>query len=190
MALTVVISYNGRAPLDVNNPLDRGEYSERIEIASGISGDFMRFLTAEEAADELDDRASLLPRLHWQPDSKRTYHLTLFCWHRGFIPRGTTNLLVFPEAGKYRIKCTVGFGGADYAQTTTVTFVEPERDIDRKAWRWLERQDKGVLEEYGDLDHLLAEPVIRTRVLGRLNELLIQYPESAHVKYVKSQLGH
>ena len=193
MALTVVISYNGRTPLDVNNPLDKGDkddYGERIEIAYGTSGGFMRFMTTEEASDARSDRVGFFPRLHWQPDSKRTYNLTLFCWHQGFIPRGTTNLLVFPEAGKYQIKYTVSFGGAEYAQTTTVTFAEPERDMDRKAWQWLQRQDKNVLEEYGGLDHLLAEPVIRKRVLGRLNELLTRYPESVHAKYVRSLLGH
>lgn len=188
VGLKTVISYNGNAPLDVNNPLDNDDYKERIEIAFGDSGDFKRFLTWAEAKDALNDRSKSFPRLHWVTGSKTTYNNNLFCWRRGFIPDGTTNLLVFPKTGSFQIKYTISFGKADYLQTTTIVFIEPETDADRKAWQWLQKQDENILEEYGDLDHLLAVAEVRTGVLGHLNELLNQYPESAHAKYVNLQL--
>ena len=60
--------------------------------------------------------------------------------------------------------------------------------MDQEAWGWLQNQDKVVLQEFGELDHLLAEAAPRAMVLGHLAELLTQYPESVQAKYVQAQI--
>jgi hypothetical protein len=184
VALTAVVSYNANVPLVVNDPLDNGDYKTRIEIANQESAHFRRYITSEEANDALKDRTKL-PLMRWDPNSKATSNVIVFCWRLDDVE---TNILVFPKPGRYFIRYTVALGSESFSDTATVTFVESRNDEDQKAWEWLQKQDKAVLQEYGGLDHLLAEAGPRTMVLGHLAELMTHYPESVQAKYVQTQI--
>lgn len=186
VVLTVVIAYSGESPLEVNNPLDEGDYRQKLDIAFEKQGKFERYLSWAEACDALKDRSKLLPKLRWEPGAKATNNLVLFCW---WLNRGETNKLVFPKAGSYQVRYTVSLGDENFTNIITVAFTDPQNDTDQKAWQWLQTQNKNVLEEFGGLDHLLGVPEVRARVLGHLNELLTQNPESIHSKYIRLKLA-
>jgi hypothetical protein len=180
--VNVVVTYNGEADLSVNNPLDNGDYKERIEIAAGTLGEFKRFYSWSEASDAKIDRAKTLPCLHWNYGRTTTNQFILFCW---WLNRGETNPLVFSKAGIYRIRYTVEFAGDTFTNIIPITFIEPKSGADDKTWRWLQKQDKIILQEFGGLDRLSDDSDIRAKTLSHFSELIIQSPESVHTKFMK-----
>ena len=186
VGLRVVTYCSGNAGVDTNNSPDKGNYSARLEVASGDSGQFRRFHTWDGVNGQRSSRAASLSRIRLRPGQQTTNSVTLFCWWSAGPDMGK---MVFANAGKYQIRYTVELGGRSYAQSTSVEFTEPSNDADCGAWDWLRKQGTNVLAEYGGVEQTLANS---SRLVGppdALRELLARYPDSAQASYVMRVVG-
>jgi hypothetical protein len=185
--LRLVVLYSGKTAIDINNPLDQGIYKVNLEIAAGTSGSFRRFLTKEEANDAKQDRARPFPELHLNPGDMITNDVRIFCWK--LTSADDTDLLVFPNAGDYRIRYTVRFGSEEYVKVKAVSFIAPHDEADKEAWKWLRNQNRDLLCEFESLDYILRHTENRTRILSHFEQLVTRFPTSVSAKYVNRMLA-
>lgn len=185
VVLTVVIAYDGDSTLEVNSSLDNGNFKQIVEIAPAETGKFRRFATWEEARDALIDRTAL-PKIQWKSGTRVTNSYSMFYWR---LTNDETNLIVFPSPGGYKIRFTIKNGNEEYSQEVQVSFSSPKSDADIKGWNWIQKQNPRVLEEYSEINRFLGVPQVRGRVMGDLDGLLTQNPESVHAKYITQILA-
>jgi len=186
--VTATIGYRGQTAIEVNHPLDRGRYKEIVEVARDEDGKFDRFLTKEEYADALQDRLLLGP-LRFEPGTNMVRKFVVHRWYRGVAPKENTNLLVFAKAGECRIRFTVVLDEQKFTNEVRITVVEPTTDADRGAWAWLQHGNR--LERFCELDYLPADlisrdaRVARERLLKPLDEMLVNYRDSAYSRCIR-----
>ena len=183
VVVDATVEFTGTNSLTVNNPLDKGVYLERFEIANSADGNFTNYMTSEEAHDALIDRTAL-PPISFSPHAKRMLHYAVLGKHSP----GRDNLtsLVIPVAGAYDIRFVVSYRGKEFNAATHVKVVDPQNDEDKAAWATIQRE--GLLPSYCATESLPKDEVLRKQRAAKLDSLLTRFPNSTYSKTINKRL--